>query len=150
MIRGAAGATLTTGRRRKARGQALVEFAVVIPLFALLVMALLDFGRVVYAQNTVAQAAREASRVGVVEPSDDSTKYAKIRGAAKSMSPGLGLTDADIAGLGCADCFYSDFAGPGGRVVVTVSKQIDLLTPLLAQVLGGSFTVQSTSQGFIP
>ena len=139
-------------RRRAASqcGQTLVEFALVIPLFALLCMALLDFGRVVYAQNTIAQAAREASRLGVVEPDDSSTKYSAIRNKAKSMAVGLGLSDADITGQGCADCFYSDFAGPGGRVVVNVSKKIDLLTPILAQVMGGSFTVESTSQGFIP
>jgi len=39
------------GRRRGARGngQALVEFALVIPLFLLLMVALFDMGRAVFA-----------------------------------------------------------------------------------------------------
>jgi Flp pilus assembly protein TadG len=136
--------------RDKSRGQSMVEFALVMPLFALLCMGLLDFGRVVFAQNTVTQAAREAARVATLEPGDYAAKYTQIRNKAKSMGVGLGLTDADIVGLSCADCFYADEAISGGRVVVIVSKKIDLLTPLLAQAVGGSFTVTSTSQGFIP
>jgi Flp pilus assembly protein TadG len=137
-------------RRRGRRGQALVEFAIVIPIFVFLCMALLDFGRVVYAQNTVSQAAREASRTATLEPADAAFKYAKIRQSAKSMATGLGLTDGDVKGLGCANCFYIDYATSGGRVLVSVSKKIDLMTPILAQIVGGSFTVESTSQGFIP
>jgi hypothetical protein len=104
----------------------------------------------VYAQNTVGQAAREASRVATLEPAAAAFKYTAIRQAAKSMATGLGLTDGDIVGLCCASCFYIDYAAPGGRVLVTVSKRVDLMTPILAQIVGGSFTVQSTSQGFIP
>jgi Flp pilus assembly protein TadG len=136
-------------RRGRVRGQALVEFAIVMPLFALLLFGLLDFGRVVFAQNSVTQAAREASRVAVLEPSASSDKYAAIRSAAKRMAPGLGLADADITGSSCADCFYATTTSSGGHVVVTVSKHIDLLTPLLSQVVGGSWVVESTSHGYI-
>jgi Flp pilus assembly protein TadG len=127
----------------------MVEFAFVMPLFAMLCFSLLDFGRVVYAQNTLGQAAREASRVAVLEPAQAAWKYTLIRNTAKGMAPGLGLADSDISGLGCANCFYTDYTSSGGRVVVTVSKKVDLLTPILGQILGGSFTVTSTSQGFI-
>ena len=51
----------------RGRGQALVEFALIVPVFALILFALLDFGRVIYTQNTVEQAAREASRAGTLE-----------------------------------------------------------------------------------
>ena len=120
-----------------------------MPLFALLLFGLLDFGRVIFAQNSVTQAAREASRVAVLEPSASSTKYAAIRAAAKRMAPGLGLADSDITGTSCSDCFY-DTTVSGGHVVVSVSKHINLLTPLLSQVVGGSWTVESTSHGYIP
>jgi Flp pilus assembly protein TadG len=142
------------GRRMRTqsrqRGQALVEFALMMPLFALLAFGLLDFGRVVYAQNTVSEAAREASRVGTLEPSATATKYAAIRSAALHKAPGLGLTTADIQGQGCSDCFYPNGALSGGQVVVTITKPIQLLTPLIAQIFGGSMTVSSTSRGFIP
>ncbi|MBA2720202.1 MAG: pilus assembly protein [Chloroflexi bacterium] len=54
-------------RRRKGRGQALVEFALVFPLFALLLFGLIDLGRYVYVTNAFNQAAREAARFGSVE-----------------------------------------------------------------------------------
>lgn len=137
-------------RRPRQRGQALVEFALVVPLFALILFVLLDFGRVIYTQNTVDQAAREASRVGSLEPAAAAWKYDRIRSAAINSAVGIGLATASIVGQGCADCFYPDGASSGGMVVVTVNSQVDLLTPILSQVLGGSFMVTSTSRSFIP
>lgn len=59
-------------RRRFERGQALVEFALVIPIFLLLLVALFDLGRAVFAYNTLTNAAREGARLAIVnqyEPS---------------------------------------------------------------------------------
>jgi Flp pilus assembly protein TadG len=139
----------TQGRRRQ-RGQTLVEFAVMIPLFALLLFGLLDFGRVIFTQNALTEAAREASRVASLSPSESSTKYAAIRSAARNAAPGVALADANITGSGCTDCFYPGGAVSGGIVVVTIETTVTLSTPLLAQILGGSFDVSSTSRSVIP
>ena len=48
------------------RGQALVEFALVIPLFLLMMLALFDLGRAVFAYNTLTNAAREGARLAIV------------------------------------------------------------------------------------
>ena len=48
-------------------GQALVEFALVLPIFLLLLFGLIDVGRLVYVSNAFNQAAREAARYGSVE-----------------------------------------------------------------------------------
>lgn len=130
------------------RGQALVEFAMVMPVFVLLLFALLDFGRVVYAMNTVNQASREAARFAAIEHS--TAKYGEIRALAIRMAPGIGLNNGDVTGAGCADCFYPDGTLPGGRAVVRVTKSIELITPLLGNLLGGSFVVDSESRGYIP
>jgi Flp pilus assembly protein TadG len=53
--------------RSRSRGQALVEFALVFPLFMLLLFGLIDIGRYVYVTNAFNQAAREAARFGAVE-----------------------------------------------------------------------------------
>ena len=53
--------------RRHSRGQSLVEFALALPLLILLLMGIFDLGRAVYAYNTIANAAREAVRVGIVD-----------------------------------------------------------------------------------
>lgn len=136
--------------RRSARGQSLAELALILPAFLVLMLGLLDFGRVVYAEHTFNQAAREAARVGVVEPADTAAKHAVIRGAAVNAAPGTGLTAASVRGFGCADCFYPEGTASGGRVVVVIAQRVDLLTPIIGQLLGGSFTVEAQSVAFIP
>jgi len=53
-------------RRPRSAGQALVEFSLVIPLFLSLLMGIFDFGRVVWASNSLASAAREGARFAIV------------------------------------------------------------------------------------
>lgn len=132
------------------RGQTLVEMALLMPVFLLLMLGLLDFGRVLYAQHTFNQAAREAARVALADADETDAKYAAIRAAAVSSAPGTGLQAANVTGLGCADCFYPDEAGSGGRVFVQISQQVSLLTPLVGQLFGGSITVEARSMAFIP
>jgi hypothetical protein len=49
------------------RGQALVEFALVFPLFMLILFGVLEVARFVYTDNTLSQAAREGARLAAVE-----------------------------------------------------------------------------------
>ena len=60
--------TLTL-RRDRSRGQSLVEFALVIPIFLLLMVSLFDLGRAVFAYNSVTNAAREGARFAAVNQS---------------------------------------------------------------------------------
>ncbi|HEY8813554.1 MAG TPA: TadE family protein, partial [Candidatus Dormibacteraeota bacterium] len=55
-------------RRPRNRGQALVEFAIVFPIFILVLFAVIEFSVMLYSQMTVSNAAREAARVSVVDP----------------------------------------------------------------------------------
>lgn len=52
--------------RERSRGQALVEVALVAPLFFLLVFGTIDIGRVIWANDAVANAAREGARYASV------------------------------------------------------------------------------------
>ena len=54
------------GARRKNRGGALVEFALVVPLLILLVLGTIDFGIVLLNLNSARQGTREGARQGVV------------------------------------------------------------------------------------
>ena len=57
----------TTRRRRDhRRGQALVEFSLVFPIFLLIFIALFDVGRAVFTYNSLTNAAREGARLAVV------------------------------------------------------------------------------------
>ena len=54
-------------KRPSGRGQALVEFALVLPLFVLVVCGLFDMGRFVLSDSILSQGAREGARVAAVE-----------------------------------------------------------------------------------
>jgi Flp pilus assembly protein TadG len=73
------------------RGQALVEFALVIPIFLLMLFGILDLGRAVYAYSTLNNAAREGARVAVVDQT-----VSHIQGIAAGHATGLGIAPADV------------------------------------------------------
>jgi Flp pilus assembly protein TadG len=151
----------------RSRGQTLVEFALVLPLFLLILMSLVDFGRVIYAQNAITQDAREAVRVGAVgvDVANQTlalmqAKYQAIRNAAKIVGPGVVLTDVAITGttgdcvlyadpLGTHTCFYPDGTQIGGRVVVNMQITVPILTPFVSNIVGGSFNLTATSTAYI-
>ncbi len=61
-----------SGSRRdsqRRRGQALAEFALVMPLFFLLVFSIIEFGRFIYTYEIVNNAVREGARYAIVHGS---------------------------------------------------------------------------------
>lgn len=78
-------------RRRDERGASLVEFALILPLFSLLLFGLIDFGLVfggyITMQNGVSAAARDAS-VGTVSPA-----------CASAANPMLCQAETDVGSL---------------------------------------------------
>jgi Flp pilus assembly protein TadG len=138
--------------------------ALILPVFLVLIMILFDFGRVIYAQNAISSDAREGGRVAIVDAGFSTAKYDSIRAAAKRFSPLVSLTDADItgrAGVTCpvvpdpnGGCFYPD-APVGGQPVagqeteVNVRVTVLLITPIISNLLGGSFTLTARSVNFI-
>jgi Flp pilus assembly protein TadG len=56
----------TTELGKNDRGTTVVEFALVLPIFALLLMGIIDFGRYYFVQHTVQYATREGTRLGLV------------------------------------------------------------------------------------
>jgi Flp pilus assembly protein TadG len=56
--------------------QALIEFALTIPVLLLLILGLFDVGRAVAQENTLAFAAREATRYAIVHGSNSASPIA--------------------------------------------------------------------------
>lgn len=52
--------------RTRGVGQSLVEFALVLPLFLTILIGMVDVGRAIWANNVIANAAREAARYAIV------------------------------------------------------------------------------------
>ena len=49
-----------------AKGQSLVEFALILPILLLLILGIFEFGRAFYMKNTLTNAVRHAARTAVV------------------------------------------------------------------------------------
>ena len=63
------------------RGQSLVEFALVLPIFMLIIFGIIDGGRVVFANNDMAQSTRNVARVA------STTCFATTPACDKSSGP---------------------------------------------------------------
>ena len=133
--------------KRSRRGQAMVEFALVIPIFLLLFVALFDLGRAVFAYNTLTNAAREGVRLAIVN--QDS---ASIIARAKSQTSIVELADPSVI-IGFyqvnADGTQGSTCSPaavGCMSVVSFEATYRPITPLIGNLLfanGVTFTAKS-------
>jgi Flp pilus assembly protein TadG len=80
------------------RGATAVEFALLLPLLLLIVLGIVDFGRMLNAQETLTQAAREGARlVALGQPNVPS----RTQAAAAGLSPiGVSVQSACPVGSG--------------------------------------------------
>jgi Flp pilus assembly protein TadG len=99
--------------RRNQRGASAVEFAVVAPVFFLLIFGMIEYGRMVMVQQVITNASREGCRRAVI----DGTTYADVEAAVENY-----LTSAGIDGTTLTvDPNPPSSAGAGDPVTVTVS-----------------------------
>jgi len=118
---------------RAERGSTMVESALVLLTFLLLLIGTVDFGQLIYFHQSLVERARAAARYGAVNPSDT----AGIQNVAlynQSMTPNPpssvlpGLTSAMIS------VSNPDANTSSARVVVTISGyQINFFSPYIAQ-----------------
>ena len=80
--------------KRRQRGQGIVEFAVVVPVFVLLVMGIVDMGMALRAYVTVTNSSREGARYAIVCPSTVNDDL--VKGRVVNYSNGLVRTE-DVA-----------------------------------------------------
>jgi Flp pilus assembly protein TadG len=64
---------MRTLQRDRSQGQALVEFALVIPVFLLIVFSVVQFGMIMGAQDALTSATREATRYASTVPVSNTT-----------------------------------------------------------------------------
>ena len=81
-------------RVRKARGAAVVEFAVVLPLLLTILFGIIEYGWVFMVRQTLQTAAREGARVAVLQTSVD--PYTNVVERIKSVMGPTGLTSYDV------------------------------------------------------
>lgn len=133
-------------------GQALVEFALVIPLVLLLLMGLFDFGRAIYAYNTISNAARDGARKAIVDQSEISPNLYVAEREAAQQATALGLNETDETQVHL-DVFKPNLAQNciaetnrvGCVAVVTVRWQFRAITPIIGNFVG-PITLSSTTK----
>ena len=116
-------------RPRRARAQGLVEFALVIPMFVLIVCAMIDFARVYNAQETLHRLTKEAVNTASKIKSDG-TRPTTAEVSAFLMSSVLPPLDAAQVVVKAVDAAKVDATGRHS-VYVQVGYNLPLLTPML-------------------
>ena len=82
-----------SGRTRIRRlGSATVEFAIVAPIFFVLVLATIEFGRCMMVTELLTEAARKGCRKGII----DGTTTQQITDAATNFLTGLGINGESV------------------------------------------------------
>lgn len=124
---------------RDDRAQALVEFAMVLPLLLILVFGIIDFGRALQAYVTVNNSSREGGRLGSINPNGD------IQGKVRDSAGDFG-DDVTIV------VSFPDGKDSGDTVKVDVDYDyvfITPLSPLISTFTGGTLddtiTLQTSS-----
>lgn len=136
-------------QRLDQRGQALVEFALVLPILLLMVIGIMDFGRALFVYSEVSNAAREAVRYAAVNPGE----CEEIANRARSMfslptSSPIDVTiqlEKPAPGSGgfreeewCHDN-EGGTAETGDRIKINVSTTVSLWTlQMIAPLVGGT------------
>jgi Flp pilus assembly protein TadG len=111
----------------------MAEFAIVLPILLLILLALFDVGRLVFAYNDITNAARNGARVAIVDQTANTARDTAIAGA------DLGLLPADVA----VQYRKADLSGAcptpyalGCVATVKVSYTWQAITPIIGGLLG--------------
>lgn len=120
--------------RREQHGQALVEMALVIPLFFLLLFGVIEMGRISYAYITVSNATRAGARIATTGGTD-----LQIQNAIYDAAPALNTSELTVT---ITPTQYYRQSGQG--VSVQVAYPVHLIIPILSNVIPNPVVVDST------
>ncbi|MEC3850598.1 TadE/TadG family type IV pilus assembly protein [Paenarthrobacter ureafaciens] len=98
-----------------------IEMAILLPMLLLILIGIIEFGRVLNVQVSLTQAAREGARYAAVHYQDGALDVSGTALAAAPSLNGLGVTVSDNA----ASC------SPGSNVTVTTSVALPSMSGFL-------------------
>ena len=117
---------------RAARGQSLVEFALVIPILLILVFGIIDFGMGLRSYISLTNATREGARFGAI--GNPAGSYpANCDGVSNTTVVGrvcVSLGDLSSTDLQNVTVSYPTGQNPGDSVVVAAHYHYNYITPL--------------------
>jgi uncharacterized membrane protein len=98
------------------KGAALIEFALVLPVLLMLLMGVIDFGRLAFTQINLNEAVQEGSIYASTHPGDPSGSILRVLGSVDSPAIAAGKVT-----VSCDD----------GVIKVSVAHPVTTITPLL-------------------
>lgn len=115
-------------RQRNDRGAAAVEFALILPIFLMLLFGIIDFGYMINRGSMINNAARDAAReasLGQSEADVIAVAEQSVQGLpGVTVSVGCSLPDGSLCGS------YASDAVSNGTARVTINYQHEMLTPI--------------------
>ena len=126
----------THGRRR---GQAVVEFALVLPVFLLMLFGAIEFGRAYYTVHLLTNAAREGARMGALPDKVETDVTGAVDGFLNNAGLSGGWSTSTVAKdtSGTARTGLVD-AVEGDRVHVTIAHDFNVLAGSLLPGFSGT------------
>lgn len=129
---------------KRESGVSLVEFALVMPVLALILMGIFDLGRAVYYSNAMSEGAREAARqaiscFGGASTIDCSSNDSATKTFVVNNAPGVPWTTSNVSISPSSRKF-------GDTVTVTTNVDYVPITPLIARIIGNGVTLHLTAQ----
>ena len=126
-------------RRRRQRGQSIVEFALLLPVFLLLLVTALDLGRLFFAYVSIENASKEAAQFGATAPKCDvaATGCAdpnNVQWRVESEMGGTFPTADEHGDVPAAERDSSRLPGAvpgGGQLPRQVEYPFDVVTPVI-------------------
>ena len=114
-----------------------MEFAIVAPLFFLLIFGMIEFGRMVMVQQIITNGSREGARIAVL----DGTSTAEIVTAVEAYLQNASIAGADVTIIPDPP----NSAGYGDPVSVTVSIPFNQVSWLPSPMFLGGNTMTATT-----
>jgi Flp pilus assembly protein TadG len=140
--------------RSSSHGQSLVEFALILPVLLLIVVALFDLGRGVFIYGAISNAAREGGRTAIVNQNAGDIA-ARAEAQATSVGPwATGCTNGVPSGTSGV-CATFTLAGstttcsptaPGCVATVVVKTTFTPITPIIGNLVGPIVLTSTTQQ----
>jgi hypothetical protein len=134
-----------SARSRRTNGQALVEFALVIPILLTLMMGIVDFGRLMFALVSISNASREASRYASVPGTGDTPQHIDCTGIASIARGSAFLFELNSVTVSyerngsvyatCDSPPAAEALQMGDRVVISTTATIRILTPVISNIV---------------
>jgi Flp pilus assembly protein TadG len=114
------------GRGRAERGQSLLELAILLPVLLLILLGILDVGRLYMTLVAINDAAAEGASYAASYP----TRTDQIQQRAADSSTALTTIEPSMVVV-----TYADPPSSGQPITVTVQYDYDLLTPVLSAIV---------------